>query len=135
MNKNETYGYICWKWTKGTNYEKTLRGEKHKEQQDKIGFQGFEPNIQPRGMDFCKDEFEPVTHKNGDNYPEFQEPQYINDVPRGFIQKEKKLNGQNEKLSSRHMMIQKNINPFLERNYLQDLNTEDEFLRPRNSNT
>jgi len=52
-----------------------------------------------------------------------------------FTQRTKHREEQNEKLSNRHMVIQKNINPFVTNgNYIDHLNTEDEFLRPKDSN-
>lgn len=108
---NET-NLIHWIWSKGEQYEKSLKGRDKQSNHENIR------NINESVI---------LEEQNQTNN--------LNELPQGFIQKEKKLNGQNEKLSSRHMMIQKNINPFLERNYLQDLNTEDEFLRPRNSNS
>jgi len=40
-----------------------------------------------------------------------------------------------ERLSQREMMIQISINPFLSNhNYLDDLQVQDEFLRPKDSN-
>ena len=40
-----------------------------------------------------------------------------------------------QRLSERGMMIQKSINPFLSaNNYLDDLNIQDQFLRPKDSN-
>jgi hypothetical protein len=40
----------------------------------------------------------------------------------------------NDRLTGREKMIQTSINPFLyNRNYLSDLKTQNEFLRPKNS--
>jgi len=40
-----------------------------------------------------------------------------------------------ERLSQRHMIIQTSINPFLsDHNYLDDLQVQDTFLRPKDSN-
>ena len=40
-----------------------------------------------------------------------------------------------QRLSERGMMIQKSINPFLStNNYVDDLNIQDQFLRPKDSN-
>jgi hypothetical protein len=41
---------------------------------------------------------------------------------------------QNVKLQDRQRMIQTNVNPFLSQNYLQDLDTQKEFLMPKDSN-
>lgn len=56
-------------------------------------------------------------------------------TPEGFIHKQNKLDGQNEKLSSRHMIVQKGINPFVNTsNYIDHLDMETSFLRPKDSN-
>jgi hypothetical protein len=42
---------------------------------------------------------------------------------------------QNELLAGRHMIRQTGVNPFFGKNhYLQDLEVEGQFLRPKNSN-
>lgn len=52
-----------------------------------------------------------------------------------FTQRTKYREEQNEKISNRLMVIQKNINPFVTNgNYIEHLNTEDAFLRPKDSN-
>lgn len=54
----------------------------------------------------------------------------------GFIHKLNKLGGQNEKLSNRHMIVQKGINPFVDTsNYIDHLDMETTFLRPKDSNS
>lgn len=53
----------------------------------------------------------------------------------GFVKKNNKRDGQNEKLNSRHMMIQKGVSPFINPNdYVKHLETENDFLRPIDSN-
>ena len=48
-------------------------------------------------------------------------------------QNDRELNS--ERLSQRHMIIQTSINPFLsDHNYLDDLQVQDTFLRPKDSN-
>jgi len=48
-------------------------------------------------------------------------------------QNDRELNS--ERLSQRHMIIQTSINPFLsDHNYLDDLQVQAEFLRPKDSN-
>ena len=37
-------------------------------------------------------------------------------------------------MNQREMVIQKNLNPFLSTNYLEDLQVQEEFLTPQNSN-
>jgi hypothetical protein len=56
-------------------------------------------------------------------------------IPEGFTKQSNKREGQNEKLLSRGMMIQKNINPFLDTShYLKHLDEEQNYLRPKDSN-
>lgn len=53
----------------------------------------------------------------------------------GFVKKNNKRDGQNERLSSRHMMIQKGVSPFIDpSDYVKHLDAETEYLRPRDSN-
>jgi hypothetical protein len=59
----------------------------------------------------------------------------LNKTPEGFIHKQKKLDGQNEKLSNRYMIVQKGMNPFVDtNNYINHIDMETSFLRPINSN-
>ena len=39
-----------------------------------------------------------------------------------------------ERISAREMVIQTNINPFLNNNYIEDINVQDTILRPKDSN-
>jgi hypothetical protein len=39
-----------------------------------------------------------------------------------------------EQMNQREMVIQKNLNPFLSTNYLEDLQIQEDFLTPQNSN-
>tara|TARA_R110002012_G_scaffold128263_1_gene280613 strand:+ start:445 stop:759 length:315 start_codon:yes stop_codon:yes gene_type:complete len=39
-----------------------------------------------------------------------------------------------EQMNQREMIIQKNLNPFLSTNYLEDLQIQEDFLTPQNSN-
>ncbi len=52
-----------------------------------------------------------------------------------FLFKNNKRDKFNDSLMSRHMVKQTNSNPFLaNRNYLEDLKIQDDFLKPKNSN-
>ena len=70
-----------------------------------------------------------------------------NSVPRDGLQRES-LNGSNiengngtkresnfERMNEREMVAQTNLNPFLSTNYLEDLQVQENFLTPQNSNT
>lgn len=110
---------IEWKWSKGEDYQRSPKRPKEVEQTDQDV------------VNTClKDEHIYEIPNNGQH-----EVIDISKVPKGFIHKENKLNGQNEKLSSRHMIVQKGINPFVNtENYVDHLNTETSFLRPKDSN-
>lgn len=60
-------------------------------------------------------------------------PEFIN---KHNITEDRKENKKEQfvKLNDREMMIQKNLNPFLSSNYLEDLNVQEQFLTPKNSN-
>ena len=108
-----------WKWSKGDNYQKSPKKPKQIEQTDEDV------------VNTClKDEIIYEIPNGGNN-----QVIDISKIPKGFIHKENRLNGQNEKLSSRHMIVQKGINPFVNtENYVDHLNTETSFLRPKDSN-
>ena len=103
--------YVEWKWSKGEPLVKSTRSQKETYSQD-------------------------TTMIPGDI--SIQETTMMNDpfgIPSGYMMKETKRISQNEKLSTRHMMIQKGINPFVNTtNYVDHLDTETSFLRPQDSN-
>jgi len=57
-----------------------------------------------------------------------------------FIRSESKREGESkrenqfEKMNDREMMVQTNLNPFLTSTYLEDLQVQEQFLTPQNSN-
>jgi hypothetical protein len=51
-----------------------------------------------------------------------------------FIKSETKRENQFNKMNEREMIVQKSLNPFLSNNYLEDLQIQDNFLTPKNSN-
>jgi len=51
-----------------------------------------------------------------------------------FIKNETKRENQFNKMNEREMIVQKSLNPFLSNNYLEDLQIQDNFLTPKNSN-
>lgn len=53
----------------------------------------------------------------------------------GFTRQSTKRDEHNVKLSNRCLIIQKNVNPYMDSsNYINDLMTEDTLLRPKDSN-
>lgn len=51
-----------------------------------------------------------------------------------FIRSDSKRENQFEKMNDREMMVQTNLNPFMTTNYLEDLQIQEKFLTPQNSN-
>jgi len=51
-----------------------------------------------------------------------------------FIRRDSKRENQFEKMNDREMMVQTNLNPFMTTNYLEDLQIQERFLTPQNSN-
>lgn len=114
--------YIEEKWTNGTQNIKSERIKKFVH--DVENCDGLSSNI---NNDFISIEEEYQMN----NIPNINTN--MNDEI--FKQKSKKREEQNLKLSSRHMIIQKNVNPFLNNNdYIKHIDMEDEFLRPKDSN-
>ena len=51
-----------------------------------------------------------------------------------FIRNDSKRENQFEKMNDREMMVQTNLNPFMTTSYLEDLQIQEKFLTPQNSN-
>lgn len=98
---------ISWKWSLGESYKKSARIAPEQEQQ-------FDQEV--RNTVFM----ETMVGLSQDEQ---------------YTRKSTKRDEQNSKLSERTLMIQKSVNPFMDsKNYVEDLNKEDEFLRPKDSN-
>ena len=98
---------IQWKWSNGIPYKKSARIEKEKEEY-------FESQVKEAVF--------------MDSIPNLQESDQ-------FTRISKKREEQNDKLSMRDLVAQTSVNPFLKNtNYVEDLSTQDEFLRPKDSN-
>lgn len=54
--------------------------------------------------------------------------------PTNYVLKKRNIDEQNEVISSRELIKQNTANPFFNNNYIDDLKTQDEFLRPMDSN-
>ena len=112
-----------WKWSNGEKYERTMKIIK---EDTVIDVKKEEETV----INAClKDDIYELSSQDTNQVID------LTSATKGFIHKENKLNGQNEKLSSRHMIVQKGINPFVNtENYVDHLNTETSFLRPKDSN-
>jgi|UniRef100_A0A6C0CJY2 hypothetical protein len=51
-----------------------------------------------------------------------------------FMKSESKRESQFNKMNEREMIPQTNLNPFFSNNYLEDLQIQEDFLTPQNSN-
>ena len=111
--------YTFTKWSNNTSYERTERKEKREKERNtdnNIVEQALQENLALNDYNNIQTEFDRL-------------------VPDGFSKQNNKREGQNEKLLNRGMMIQKSINPFLNTsNYLEHLDAEENFLRPKDSN-
>ena len=52
-----------------------------------------------------------------------------------FIRNDSKRENQFEKMNDREMMVQTNLNPFMTSTYLEDLQVQEKYLTPQNSNS
>lgn len=74
-----------------------------------------------------------------DNYEFKKSYRYKNDIKNEIELEIVKMDNDkraecSNRLSKRQGVIQTNINPFLKSDYLKDLETQDTFLRPKDSN-
>ena len=83
--------------------------------------------------------------KNSENYEKTERKKEIIDmreknIEEELIQKHEKIHNNkkdlsNQRMASRDMIIQGLINPYLfDNNYVTDINNQDKFLRPQDSN-
>ena len=109
----ETYKH--WKWSNGKKLKKTLKKQPNEEIQEEI-----------------KTEKKELSKKNDKELGKINK--FVN-FEQIHIEPNNKRAETSERMSSRHMIIQKPINPFLkDSNYLNDLNIQDTMLRPKDSN-
>ena len=116
------------KWTNNTKQEKTPRSI---DERLRLIEEGLEEKERLNGIKWNGGDKEVVNLALNEN----EVKEFDRLVPEGFIRNSNKREGQNEKLLSRGMTIQKNMNPFLNSgNYIKHLDAEEEYLRPRSSN-
>ena len=113
--------YKHWTWSNGSKLKKTTKSEKPKEK----------PDERPEEMSVeIPDE---ITEKkelwDGCESNKFVKFEQIK------IEPSNKRTETSERMSSRHMIIQTAVNPFLkDSDYLHDINVQDTLLRPKDSN-
>jgi uncharacterized membrane protein YgaE (UPF0421/DUF939 family) len=117
----------CWKWTKGEPYQKSYKNNKVENNFNK--FREIENSFLNRDINLLENK----NTESIENTKNTKNESIMNNNLQNEFKKKKDFH--NEKLSSRHMIIQTNVNPYLEsNNYIDDLINQDEFLRPRDSN-
>ena len=119
--------YKHWKWSNGTKLKKTLKKENNEENQKNTLTEKKELT---REEEFnMKINAQNIDKKELDKINKFVEFEQIH------IEPNNRRTETSERMSSRHMIIQKPINPFLkDSDYLNDLNIQDTMLRPKDSN-
>jgi hypothetical protein len=112
-HQDRTNQYIFWSWSNGSKIERSERKSRSRQNHT-------QPQTQTQTQILA-----------------LEHEQYYDDnvvIPDGYQQREKYRENQNEKLSSRSMVIQKSINPFINSdNYIQHLDEQEQYLRPRNT--
>ena len=75
------------------------------------------------------------------NQPQLQSQLQLQQQPQSQLQSQPQLQqqqskreGNNDKIYEHGLIPQVGMNPFLQGNYLRDLETQDQFLKPMNSN-
>ena len=117
--------YKHWKWSNGTKLKKTLK---------KITSEEIKEEIITEKKELSGSASVQSNSKNIDDN-ELDKINKFVDFEQIHIEPNNKRAETSERMSSRHMIIQKPINPFLkDSDYLNDLNIQDTMLRPRDSN-
>jgi len=122
--KIQSYHY--WKWTKDKSgrIEKSNRGGRPKENT---------VSLVRHDKKKCMIEEDPYIISIGEQ--QRAEERHIVSMKTIHEESSNKRQVCNERISSRYMIIQTNINPYLHNNnYLKDLSVQDAFLRPKDSN-
>lgn len=135
------------KWKNGTINEKSMknRGNDMNNQNNQDNQKIIFPSSSNMGLNNNTNYTFLESNESQENFINTHNPQLTGDLRQGldgidlnkeiFTQRSKHREEQNEKLSTRSMVIQKNINPFVtEGTYVEHLDAEDSFLRPRDSN-
>lgn len=115
---------IFWTWSNGTKMERSSKQHQYQYQQE-------------HNNHYLDTQYNDYNHNQTMNVymnTDSQQQQQQHIIQDGYQQREKKRDNQNEKLSMRSLTIQKGMNPFINSTqYIQHLEQEEEFLRPRNS--
>tara|TARA_B100001094_G_C17393437_1_gene422380 strand:- start:105 stop:461 length:357 start_codon:yes stop_codon:yes gene_type:complete len=107
--------YKHWKWSNGSKLIKTIK------------------SVDNHIKNSNQENIESVTEKK--ELPEKSEANKFVEFEQIKIEPSNKRTETSERMSSRHMIIQTAVNPFLkDSDYLHDINIQDTLLRPKDSN-
>lgn len=123
---HQIQGYIIGRWTDGKPHERTAR--KKNDGTPRHGLDAVERSFV---------EMEKPNDPSLDGFSGFMNDGPISEFtgPEGFTRRQTKRDSFNSKLDDREMFTQTSQNPFLAGNsYSHDLQIQEEFLRPRNTN-
>ena len=116
------------KWSSGESYERTIRQTGNRKQ---VYNSDEERNINSQNFGSSMNSVNPEIYSELNK--EMKKKITFNNSE--FTRFSNKRNSQNEKLLQRDPIIQTNVNPFIQRSsYIDHIDKEDEFLRPKDSN-
>ena len=137
-NDYDRTNYRFYKWSNGVSYDKTKRTNVNKSSEKKNSFHEKERNINTQKLEEIQkqtnlQEINDSTHLK-QNLIDNERISILSNNTQ-YTRQSNKRTTHNELLLQRDPMIQKSVNPFITRsNYLEDLNNEHDFLRPKDSN-
>ena len=127
-NKKVTWNdWIEWKWTQGEPYQKSSRKIIKKQQQQQQQQQQFETqiNYDDNPQQTSNIALQQALLSENDVWSLEEQQVFVNpDKPMN-----KRENTYN-KMAEREMMGQIGMNPFMQRNYLEDVMVQENFLKP-----
>ena len=127
-NKKVTWNdWIEWKWTQGEPYQKSARKIIKKQQQQQQQQQQFETqiNYDDNPQQTSNIALQQALLSENDVWSLEEQQVFVNpDKPMN-----KRENTYN-KMAEREMMGQIGMNPFMQRNYLEDVMVQENFLKP-----
>jgi hypothetical protein len=122
MTTSSDKKWIEWKWTFGDKYEKSYRQIKHQNHQKQQSLIDY-GDEDPKKMSHLA--FQQALLSENDVWS--MEEQQV------FVNLDKPLNKREDtynRMAEREMVGQIGMNPFMQRNYLEDVVIQDNFLKP-----
>jgi hypothetical protein len=124
-NKKVTWNdWIEWKWTQGEPYQKSARKNVNYQQQQQQQFES-QINYDDNPQQTANIAFQQALLSENDVWSLEEQQVFVNpDKPMN-----KRENTYN-KMAEREMVGQIGMNPFMQRNYLEDVMVQENFLKP-----